>query len=293
MTTPQDSRFVGASALPPYRSLLVVDMKDYSGSPGRYQTELTQQIPDILEATFTRAGLSSIWPRKTFHNTTGDGYALGLPAEVLPLLLNPYLGMLQAELEDRNGNRRPGRQPIRFRVSIHVGAVHDSGANCSGDGSGAARVELHRLLDSPPVRKLLAGSDSEVTHVAGIISPRAYEDAVLSEYADEPTSLYVPVPVKVKTFEGNAYLRVPKPSGDLLVRGFIRDESIAGDGDRAGGTRRDQIGRPGGDTAHSHAVGGIGSITGGAGTVINGSSGPVNTGSGNLYAGLPSDGQPR
>ncbi|ONI77416.1 hypothetical protein BWI15_02560 [Kribbella sp. ALI-6-A] len=287
MTTPQDPGFAGVSALPPYRSLLVVDMKDYSGSPGRYQTELTQQIPKILKATFKRAGLASVWSQKTFHNTTGDGYAVGLPAEILPLLLNPYLGLLQAELEDRNRVRRHGHQSIRFRVSIHVGPVHDSGTNSSGDGSGAARVELHRLLDSQPVRQLLAGSDSEVTHVAGIVSPRAYEDAVLSKYAEEATSLYVPVPIKVKSFEGNAYLRVPKPSGDLLIRGFVPEEPAVRPKNASGERRTAGPGAEGRDPG----AGGISSITGGVGTVVNGSNGPLNTGSGNQYVGPPTDGR--
>jgi len=294
MTTPLDPGYAGVAELPPYRSLLVVDRKDYSGNAGRYQTELTRLIPQIMKSAFKRAGLAEIWACKTIYNTTGDGYAIGLPAEFLAFLLNPYLGLLQAELEERN-NRRPvsWNGPIRFRVSINVGPIADSGTNLLGDGSGNDRVVLHRLLDSAPVRRLLDGSDPEVTHVAAIVSPRVYEDAVLAKYADEPASLYVATGIEVKTFEGQAYLRVPKPSGDLLVRGFLRSEAkppaptgpdasaSAPASDRTGVQINDHTG-----TRH----GGIGNI-GTVGTLISGATGAIHTGSGSQYN-LPDGPQP-
>jgi len=281
VSTPQEPGFAGVAELPPYRSMLVVDMKDYSGNPGRYQTDLTKLIPKIMKAAFRRGGLASIWERRSFHNTTGDGYAIGLPAELLPFLLNPYLGLLQAELEDRNRSRpREIRDPIRLRVSVNVGPISDTGTNRVGDGSGAARVELHRLLDSKPVRQLLAGSDSEVTYVAGILSERVYQDAVLSGYADEPGSIYVPAPVQEKSYSARAYLRIPKPSGELLTRGF----------GAPGESPAKSAARPAEDVArvqiNDHTalrVGGVGNIGGGVGTILNDPSGPVNTGSGGQY----------
>ncbi|MBB6570496.1 hypothetical protein HPO96_25680 [Kribbella sandramycini] len=262
MSTPQDPRYTGVSELPPYRALLVVDMKDYSGNAGRDQTELTQLIPEVMEAAFERAGLARIWARKTFHNGTGDGYAIGLPPELLPHLLKPYLSALQEELEDRN-SRRPHywNGPMRFRVSVNLGPIADSGANQLGDGSGAERVVLHRLLDSDPVRHLLAGSDPEVTQVAAIISRRVYEDAVLARFADDPASLYVEAGAEVKTYQGLAYLRVPKPSGDLLSRGFLKPPRGA------------ESGAPATPAAPAPPSGGFG-------VQINGSSGPIYTGSG-------------
>lgn len=292
MTTPQDPGYVGVSELPPYRSLLVVDMKDYSGNAGRYQTELTKLIPKIMKAAFKRGGLSEIWARKTIHNTTGDGYAIGLPAELLPFLLNPYLGLLQTELEERNRQRPLAWDgPIRFRVSISVGPIEDSGANRTGDGSGKDRVALHRLLDSEPVRHLLNGSDPDVTQVAAIVSPRVYEDAVLGKYADEPPSLYVATGVEVKTFEGQAYLRVPKPSGDLLIRGFLRsapDPSAAATASvepPASPTAGDGVQINDHTGVRHGGVGNVGSI----GTMITGTGGPVHTGSGSQYNGLPEE----
>jgi hypothetical protein len=282
MSTPQDAGFAGVAELPPYRSMLVVDMKDYSGNSGRYQTELTKQIPKIMKAAFRRGGLGAIWEQRTFHNGTGDGYAVGLPAELLPFLLNPYLGLLQAELEARNRDRpREVRDPIRFRVSINVGPASDSGRNRLGDGSGASRVELHRLLDSTPVRELLKGSDSEVTYVAGIVSDRVYQDAVVGGYADDPVTVYVPVPVAEKSYAGRAYLRIPKPSGELLTRGFG-----AGVASRPADDSPKQVTPPPAVQVNDHTGvrhGGIGNIGGSVGTVVNNPTAPMHTGSGHQY----------
>ncbi|GAA1695813.1 hypothetical protein GCM10009745_47150 [Kribbella yunnanensis] len=263
MSTPMDSRYTGVSELPPYRALLVVDMKDYSGNAGRDQTELTKLIPEIMQSAFERAGLAWIWARKSAHNGTGDGYAIVLPPELLPHLLNPYLTALQEELEHRN-RYRPHfwNGPIRFRVSVNVGPIADSGENQLGDGSGAERVVLHRLLDSDPVRHLLNGSDPEVTQVAAIISRRVYEDAVLARFADDPASLYVEAGAEVKTYQGQAYLRVPKPSGYLLGAGFLKP--ARGPETPAGTTTPPAPSQP----------------AGGFGVQINGSSGPIYTGSG-------------
>ncbi|MFI5733675.1 hypothetical protein ACIA49_26405 [Kribbella sp. NPDC051587] len=265
MSTPMDPRYTGVSELPPYRALLVVDMKDYSGNAGRYQTELTKLIPEIMQAAFERVALGWIWDRKTAHNGTGDGYAIVLPPELLPHLLNPYLTALQEELEQRNRHRpHTWNGPIRFRVSVNVGPISDSGDNQLGDGSGAERVVLHRLLDSGPVRHLLAGSDPEVTQVAAIVSRRVYEDAVVARFADDPQTLYVAAGAEVKTYQGQAYLRVPKPSGRLLSEGFLKLESGLEPGPAAKGATPPPPSQP----------------SAGFGVQINGASGPVYTGSG-------------
>jgi hypothetical protein len=223
-THPQGPR--GAvGELPPYQALLVVDMKDFSGSLGRDHAQLTEDIPEILRQTFIRCGLGELWGEVRFCGSTGDGYFLGFRSSVLPFLLNPFLLALQDELDYRNRVRSVSGQdrPIRMRVSVNVGPMTDSGENRISDGSGESRIETHRLLDSAEVRDLLARS-SPTTSVAAIVSSRAFEDAVLSGFADEDPELYVPAPVQVKSYQGRAYLRVPRPSGDLLAHGFHRSK---------------------------------------------------------------------
>ncbi|MCP2260968.1 hypothetical protein LX15_004688 [Streptoalloteichus tenebrarius] len=275
--------------LPPYRAMLVVDVKDFSGLAGRHHAELTDAIPGILQQAFLRCGLAEMWDEARFPRTTGDGHVLGFRAALLPFLINPFLGALQDELDYRNTVRPLSGQegPIRMRVSINVGPVTDSGGELLSDGSGTARIETHRLLDSQPVRDLLARS-SGTTCVAAIISARAFEDAVLSGYAADDPDLYVPAPVEVKRYQGTAYLRVPKPSGDLLRHGFRPAEATDAATDAAEesmtDTRPDQHTNSVGDVDGSvvqareyHRHGGV-NIGGNARDVITDARGPVITG---------------
>lgn len=257
--------------LPPYRALLLVDMKNFSGEKGRDHARITEHIPLILEQTFRRCALGDVWRAASFQGTTGDGYFAGFDPRHLPFLLNPFLPALQTELEYQN-RVNPGNQPIRMRMNLTVGPMTDSGDNAMSDGSGSARIEAHRMIDDDSVRGLLTRSNS-TTCVAAIISSRVYEDAVESGYTAEDVGLYVPVDVQVKTYRGRAYLRVPQPSGDLLRNGFERAGEAAPDEPAPG-----RIAEP--DSSGDQFVG-VNEAHGSVGTVIAGPHNTVNTGSGN------------
>lgn len=224
---------VGAQAhikeLPPYKALLVVDIKDFSGYPGARHAALTREVPSLLDQAFQRAGWRD-WSRFTpFETSTGDGYVLVTESAVLPFLVHPFLECLQQELEDRNRTYPGGGdRPLRLRVSVHVGPVTDSGDGRFDDGSGDARVTLHRLLDAEPVRHLLDDSNPSTTLVAAVLSARVFEDVVVAEYCHLRSDDFVPVPVTQKSYSGQAYLRVPRPSGGLLRRGFPRPDDQSG-----------------------------------------------------------------
>jgi hypothetical protein len=243
-------------------------MKDFSAHRGRDHAALTDRIPQILDAAFTRAGNGDLWAdRKRFPRSDGDGYVAGFPPAELPFLLNPFLHALQAELESQNRADLvvPGR-PIRMRVSINVGPVTDSGADTISDGSGTARVETHRLLDAPAVKSVLERSGPQ-TYVAAIVSARAYEDAVMTGYAGLDESYFARVDVQVKAYRGVAFLRVPNPTGELLRTGLWPEtgEASAGGSDVSSGSAARTIG-----------------------TVIGTSHGPVHSGTGDQYNGPPS-----
>lgn len=279
--------------LPPYRAILIVDVKDFSGLRGRDHARLTDGIPKILQQTFRRCGMAELWEEVRFQFSTGDGYVLGFRAALLPYLINPFLPALQEELAYRNtvGPVAGHNQHLRMRVTIHVGPVTDTGEGLLSEGSGETRVEAHRLIDSGPVKDLLSRSSS-VTCVAAIVSARAYADAVLSGYADDDPGLYVPAPVQVKRYDGTAYLRVPKPSGDLLTHGFrptpekVPDTIPAGPEAEQFNSIRDVSGtavqaRDYSDRHH----GGIGDISGNNNTTFTNTHGPINTGAGGQYNG--------
>ncbi|QKV79605.1 hypothetical protein [Amycolatopsis sp. Hca4] len=205
--------------LPPYRALLAVDIRDFSGVLAKDHAPVTDAIPTILRSAFQRCGQGDAWREQRFGFSTGDGYAVGLPSAVLPFLLNPFLPALQEELVYRS-DVGADPVPLRMRVSVHIGPVTDSGTNLLSEGSGTARIEAHRLLDAAPVRELLNRS-GPMTRVAAIVSEQVYRDAVLSGYAADAPEHYVPVPVEVKKHRGTGYLRVPAPSGHLLRDGFL------------------------------------------------------------------------
>jgi hypothetical protein len=207
--------------LPAYRAVLSVDVKNFSGVKPADHHEWTEKIPLVLERAFHRAGHATAWDERRFPAGRGDGYVVGFRPELLPILVGPFLDSLQSELAYHH-EMRTGSSPSgpRMRVSIAVGPLTDSDEGRLGDGSGASMIETHRLLDSEPVRRVLEESDPDVTFVAAIISARVYEDVVLSGYSATAPTEFVGVPVEVKTYSGNAFLRVPKLSGGLLERGL-------------------------------------------------------------------------
>ncbi len=265
---------VTPKALPPYRAMLAVDMKDFSARQGRYHEGLTDRIPQILAAAFSRARLGDEWAEgKRFPRSDGDGYVVGFRPPVLPFLVNPFLHALQDELKECNRTDPVlGQAPIRMRVSINVGPVTDSGENTISDGSGTARVETHRLLDAPAVKNQLERSGPE-TYVAAIVSARAFEDAVLTGYSGDGEDYYVRVPVEVKSYRGVAFLRVPNPTGDLLRTGQWPGASE--------------------EQAEQREAGGGAPAASSVGTVIGNSFGPVHSGTGDLYNGARVEYGPR
>ncbi|WP_286899140.1 hypothetical protein [Thermocrispum sp.] len=225
--------------LPPYRSLFVVDVKDFNGREGSRHAELTKDIPQILRLAFERAGLAQAWQQQRFHRHTGDGYFAGFDSAMLPLLLNPLLSALQDELLYRNarGLAAGHGQPLRMRAAITVGPVTEFAKRPTGDRSGDAQIETHRLVDADPVRNLLTRS-GDTTCLAAIVSERAYHDAVASGYSAERPDLYVPVEVEAKSYRSRAFLRVPSPSGELLAKGFVAAEPAGSAPARAPDERR-------------------------------------------------------
>ncbi|MFI9384678.1 hypothetical protein [Kutzneria sp. NPDC052558] len=212
------------NALPPYRAMLVVDLTDFSGNPAADQGRIGADIPVLLRDTFQRMGHGYLHAEAKFVDHTGDGQAMCFRPRALPTLIDLFPATLQAELADRA--KRTGTRPQRMRVSMTVGPLTDKAGPSIRDGQGAARIEVHRLLDAKPVCELLTRSNPEVTLVAAIISARVYEDIVVGGYCQLDTDSFVPAPVEVKSYQGTAFLHVPTPSGDLLANGFTPQQSV-------------------------------------------------------------------
>ncbi|MET9658013.1 hypothetical protein [Streptomyces sp. NPDC006510] len=130
----------------------------------------------------------------------------------MPFVIHPWLFTLQEVLTEFNIHAL-GALPIRLRVSLHIGPLPDTGDEFGGNGT--VRNDTHRLLDSRPVKAVLASSKENVTQVAAVLSDRCYQDAVASGYTGRHPDHFIEVPATVegKLFAQRARLHVPLPSG--------------------------------------------------------------------------------
>lgn len=200
--------------LPPYRGILAVDAKGFTGHPAIEHEVISRAVPELLRTALVRAGLPELWAERKFPASTGDGYVFGFDPSLMPFVIHPLLLTLQEVLSDFNVMSH-GAVPIRLRVSLNVGPLPDTGDEFGGNGT--ARNDTHRLLDSRPVKAVLASHKENVTHVAAILSDRCYEDAVAGGYTGRHPDHFVEVAATVdgKPFAQRAWLYVPQPSGPL------------------------------------------------------------------------------
>ncbi|MFS0695707.1 hypothetical protein [Streptomyces nitrosporeus] len=200
--------------LPDYRGILAVDAKGFTGRPAIEHEAVSRAVPDLLKAALSRAELGDLWEDRAFPASTGDGYVFGFDPAQMPFVIHPLLLTLQDVLTEYNV-LSCGVVPIRLRASVHVGPLPDTGDEFSGNGT--ARNDTHRLLDSRPVKAVLASHKENITHVAAILSDRCYEDAVAGGYTGRHPDHFVEVAATVegKPFSQRAWVYVPQPSGPL------------------------------------------------------------------------------
>ncbi|GAA2274061.1 hypothetical protein GCM10010430_70050 [Kitasatospora cystarginea] len=226
--------------LPPYRGIVAVDAKDFTGFPAIEHGLISQAIPQLLQQSFERADIAEVWHDRRFPASTGDGYVFGFEPAWMPFLIHPWLHTLQEVLSEFNVHS-VGTVSIRLRVSLHVGPLPDSGGEF--DGNGTPRNDTHRLLDSRPVKAMLAASNASITQVAAILSDRCYQDAVAGGYTGRHPDHFIEVPATVegKRFDQRAWLYVPAPSGNLYDRRILGDRVV--DDQEAGRDAADADGR--------------------------------------------------
>ncbi len=222
----------GFAELPPYRALLVVDVKSFGSNSDPAQNELAVLIPDVLAQAFERAGLKEVWDQALFPHGTGDGFGIGFDPRFLPAVVSKVFDQLEAVLAERDARLRATSRYVRLRMraSLNVGPMRtaDPGVS-SAVAVGSAVITTHRLLDSAPVREVLSLSDPDQTFLAVVLSDRVFEDVLAAGYATLPKTRVVPTDVEVKEYRGTIYLYVPNPSGELLRHGIggPYDEKLA------------------------------------------------------------------
>ncbi|MEH1017667.1 hypothetical protein V6U90_31910 [Micromonospora sp. CPCC 206060] len=207
--------FAHSIDLPPYRAILAVDAKGFTAEPGSTHEAISKSLLDLVGDALIGAGLRAEWDQPAFLGPTGDGFAVGLPTYVLPYLVDPFPRLLQERLADHN---RQGRVRLQLRVSLHVGPLPADPENPHWTGNGDSRNETHRLLDSAPVKAVLAAASPRVTFVACIFSDRVFADVIAAGYAGIHPDRCLPVIATVdgKAFSRQAWLYIPEVSGNLL-----------------------------------------------------------------------------
>ncbi|GAB1820448.1 hypothetical protein [Herbidospora sp. RD11066] len=197
--------------IPGYRGIVVVDAENYTDRPSTEQEIISAAIPEILESSFDRAGLSAVWQSRKFPHERGDGYVFGFAPDEMPSVIHPWLGVL----EDVLFELATPPAPIRFRVSLHIGPIPVEGL--AYDGNGTPRNDVHRLVNADQLRAVLDRASPHVTRVVSILSSRCYEDAVLSGRTLHPDHFVeVSATVRGKQFKQQAWIYVPTPSGSLF-----------------------------------------------------------------------------
>ncbi|MEU6034721.1 hypothetical protein ABZ801_04880 [Actinomadura sp. NPDC047616] len=201
--------------MPPMRGIMAVDAVGFSKNPSRPQPELSAAIPQVLAEAFDRCDLSEVWSARRFEEGTGDGYLFGVPHEDVPCLLHPLLDTLQEVLEEHDERLRARSRTLRLRlrVAVNMGAVPDDGGD-PRDGIGTPTNDTFRLLDSRPIREVMANSNPDVTLLGAIVSERVFQEAVVAGHTELHPDRFerVTAEVKDKAFAQPAYLYVPTPS---------------------------------------------------------------------------------
>lgn len=238
MSTP----FTNTRELPPYTGILAVDAKGFTGEPGSTHQQFSDLIPRLAEETAQRSGIGEAWTMPPFFAGTGDGFAIGVPTRFLPALVHPFLSNLQQVLAGYNTSSRRGTPLIRLRVALHVGPVTLDPDRAHLGGNGTARNEAHRLLDSEPIRLMLAAASADVTYVAAVLSDRVFQDVVADGYTGRHPDQFIEVAAVVpgKQFSQRAWVHVPEPSGSLLVLPRLsQSDRTPGPGDKPDRSGRD------------------------------------------------------
>jgi hypothetical protein len=214
--------FSTSQPLPTYLGILAVDAMGFTGQPGAVHEAMSGQIPNLVHEAFDRSGQTSLWDDPPFFGPSGDGFAIGLPTECLPYIVDPFFAHMQAVLTAHNKNISRHEPQIRLRISLHVGPVAIDPARKAATGNGTARNDTHRLLDSVQIKAMLGSASPDVTHIVAILSHRVFQDVVADGYTALHPDQFVPVTAEVpgKNYSQQAWLFVPAPSGNLLVSGF-------------------------------------------------------------------------
>jgi hypothetical protein len=172
---------------PVHRMIIVVDVEGSAARSNPEKEELRFCTYEVLQNALHLTGIRNDHLER--FTDRGDGVLILIrPADEIPktLLLGPFVLRLASLLEDYNRRSSvtgDAMRPLRLRVSIHAGEVHDDGRGFFGEA-----LDLScRLLDAQPVKKALRQAGGSL---AVVVSNEIYSSIVRHDYADIDSRTY-------------------------------------------------------------------------------------------------------
>lgn len=181
------------------RLLVAVDIVGYGSRKGPEHSALQADLVTVLNEAAVVAGLSrDSWLKQA----AGDGELAILPAsEREEVVVDGYARQLDALLSARNRNV-PAQRRIQLRMAVHFGPAKEADNGYAGQGI----VTVSRLVDSPAIRAALTAAPE--ASVALILSRVVFDDVVGQGYVTFTATDFVRVPVRVKEYQEDAWLKV-------------------------------------------------------------------------------------
>ncbi len=184
------------SDVPESRLVVALDVERYTSRPGDAQDEVRRALDRILPDAFEEAGLD--WKNDVVERQSrGDGDLLVLPRRCLGRLLDPFVFRLDRELR-RYRNR--GHQPLRMRMAVHCGPIHEGSLVGPGKNVACRIVEEDRLREIlrryTPASLVLAVSDA------------TFQEAVRPGYTALEPEWFAPVETDVKSYRERIWVHV-------------------------------------------------------------------------------------
>ncbi|MFC7529759.1 hypothetical protein [Actinoplanes sp. GCM10030250] len=178
-------------------SIVTIDIQGSSGVVERPAIERRAFVRDLLTSTLRRAGMD---PGRLQFDDRGDGHHVAIPDEPYGLtnLVVELPGLVAEAL--RRHRRQPGEPPLRARMYLGTARLRRTADGWDGKGFEFAA----RFVDAPAARDALEAAPDAV--LAAVLAPLVYYDIYWQQHA-APDG-YRRIPVDVKDFHSNAYLRL-------------------------------------------------------------------------------------
>lgn len=197
---------------PLHRTVIMIDVADFSARDNRTQLMIRDQIYRILGRAFIESGTNWVdWIRED----RGDGVLIIVPPDVSKARLLAVPSTLAALLREQA--QRQENAAFRLRIVIHAGDIVQDDHGHSGSAINLAA----RLLDAPALRAVLARNSEPLVLAT---TDTIYENIVRHGYGNiDPTS-YQHAKVNVKGTRVPFWIHVPTTRPPL--RGIPRPRPI-------------------------------------------------------------------